>query len=104
MTAVYITDPGSILSVQQHHFQVIHKDNLCQSVPVTQVTQIILFGIWQLSRQAVKLAFSRQIPIYYINQQGQELGNCEPDSKKIGKIPIPATKTAARPRIRSRFC
>jgi CRISP-associated protein Cas1 len=85
MTAVYITDPGSILSVQQHHFQVIHKDNLCQSVPVAQVTQIILFGICQLSRQAVKLAFSRQIPIYYINQQGQELGNCEPDSKKPAK-------------------
>lgn len=79
MTAVYITQAGSTLSVQHQHFQITHKEKLYQSVPVAQVTQIILFGICQLSRQAVKLAFSRQIPIYYINQQGQELGNCEPD-------------------------
>ncbi|MEG4230852.1 CRISPR-associated endonuclease Cas1 [Microcoleus sp. Pol11C3] len=78
MTAVYITKPGSILSVQQHHFQVIHREKLCQSVPIKQVTQIILFSLCQLSRQAVKLASSRKIPIYFISRQGEELGNCEP--------------------------
>ncbi|MEG4170096.1 MULTISPECIES: CRISPR-associated endonuclease Cas1 [unclassified Microcoleus] len=81
MTAVYITQPGSILSVQQHHFQVIHRENLCQSVPIKQVTQIILFSLCQLSRQAVILASSRKIPIYFISRQGEELGNCEPQSQ-----------------------
>lgn len=82
MTAVYITQAGSILNVQHQHFQITHKEKLCQSVPVTQVTQIILFCICQLSRQAVQLASSRQIPIYYISRQGQELGSCEPQPKR----------------------
>ncbi|CBN56399.1 CRISPR-associated endonuclease Cas1 [Kamptonema sp. PCC 6506] len=85
MTAVYITEPGSILSVQQQHFQITHKDNLCVSVPVKQVTLITLFDLCQLSRQAVNLVLSRKIPIYYISRQGQELGYCEPDSKRPAK-------------------
>jgi CRISP-associated protein Cas1 len=85
MTAIYITKPGSILSVQHHHFQLAHQEKLCQSVPVTQVSQIVMLCICQLSRSAVKLAASRQIPIYYISNQGQELGNCEPAAKKPAK-------------------
>lgn len=85
MTAIYITKPGSILSVQNHHFQIAHQEKLCQSVPVTQATQIVMLCVCQLSRQAVKLATSRQIPIYYISSQGQELGSCEPEPKKPPK-------------------
>jgi CRISP-associated protein Cas1 len=97
MTAVYITEPGSILSVKNHHFQVMHKEKLCESIPVKQVTQIILFGLCQLSRLAVNLASSRQIPIYFISHQGQELGNCEPESKRPAKYRFRQLKRRSDP-------
>ena len=103
MSAVYITESGSILNVQHHHFQVIHQEKVRQSVPVKQVTQIILFGICQLSRAAVKLALSRQIPIYFISRQGQELGSCEPEVKRPAKYRFQQLKRQQDPEFSRAF-
>lgn len=77
MPTIYVIHPGSSIEVRSRYLQVFHKQQLCLGVPINRVTQIILFGICNLSRQTQVLIATRQIPVYYINVHGDQLGSLE---------------------------
>ena len=77
MPTIYVIHPGSSIDVHSRYLQVFHKQQLCLGVPINRVTQIILFGICNLSRKTQVLIATRRIPVYYINVHGDQLGSLE---------------------------
>ncbi len=78
MTTLYLTDQGSVLRVSQQRFQVFHEQILRCEVPVHQVESVILFGCCHVNQGAARLAFSRQIPIFFLSQKGRYFGRLSP--------------------------
>ena len=81
MTTLYVTDQGAYLRVQHQQFQVFHEDELCCSVPVNQVSHVVLFGCCNVSHGAVSLALRRRIPILYLASNGRYFGRLETEGQ-----------------------
>ncbi|NJO39998.1 MAG: CRISPR-associated endonuclease Cas1 [Cyanobacteria bacterium RU_5_0] len=81
MTTLYVTDQGAYLRVQHQQFQVFHQDELRCSVPVNQVSHVVLFGSCNVSHGAVSLALRRRIPILYLASNGRYFGRLETEGQ-----------------------
>ena len=81
MTTLYVTDQGAYLRVQHQQFQVFHEDELRCSVPVNQVSHVVLFGCCNVSHGAVSLALRRRIPILYLASNGRYFGRLETEGQ-----------------------
>jgi CRISP-associated protein Cas1 len=81
MTTLYVTDQGAYLRVQHQQFQVFHKDELRCSVPVNQVSHVVLFGCCNVSHGAVSLALRRRVPILYLASNGKYFGRLETEGQ-----------------------
>lgn len=77
MTTLYVTEQGSRVKVRHQQFQVYYQQKLQASVPVNQVSHILLFGCCNLSHGAMSLALRRQIPIMFLSHQGRYFGRLE---------------------------
>jgi CRISPR-associated protein Cas1 len=77
MTAIYLTEPGSILKVDRHQFQVFHYSELVFHIPISQVSQIVVFGRCEIARKANFVITSRAIPLLLLSEQGQYLSRLE---------------------------
>lgn len=82
MTTLYVTSPGSFLQVKSSHFQLFEQQQLCQEIPIKQVSQIILFSYCDLSRRAVNLALSHRIPVAFLADQGHYIGRVDADVQR----------------------
>lgn len=74
MTTLYVTDQGAYVRVKYKQFQVFHEQALKISVPVNQVSHVVLFGCCNLSHGAVSLALQRRIPVLYLASKGRYFG------------------------------
>ena len=77
MSTLYISEQGAYLKVQQQQFKVFQKEDLLCTVPVNQVSHVVLFGSCNVSHGAVSLALLRRIPILYLSQKGKYFGRLE---------------------------
>lgn len=77
MTTLYVTDQGAYLRVKYKQFQVFHEKELKCSVPVNQVSHVVLFGCCNVSHGAVSLALQRRIPILYLASKGRYFGRLD---------------------------
>jgi CRISP-associated protein Cas1 len=77
MTTLYITDQGAYLSVKNQQFQVFYQRELRIKVPVSRVSNIVLFGSCNVSHGAVSMALRRRIPIMYLSQKGRYFGRLQ---------------------------
>lgn len=81
MTTLYVTDQGAYLRVQHQQFQVFHQAELRCSIPVNQVSHVVLFGCCNVSHGAVSLALRRRIPILYLASNGRYFGRLETEGQ-----------------------
>ncbi|MBF2063642.1 MAG: CRISPR-associated endonuclease Cas1 [Calothrix sp. C42_A2020_038] len=77
MTTLYVTDQGAYLSVKDQQFQVYYQGVLRIKVPVSRVTNIILFGCCNVSHGAASMALRRRISIMYLSQKGKYFGRLQ---------------------------
>lgn len=77
MTTLYVTDQGAYVRVKYKQFQVFHEGELKISVPVNQVSHVVLFGCCNLSHGAVSLALQRHIPVLYLASNGRYFGRLD---------------------------
>ena len=77
MTTLYITEQGAYLRVQQQQFQVFYRKELRCSVPINQVSHVVVFGCCNVSHGAVSLALRRRVPILYLSNNGRYFGRLE---------------------------
>ncbi len=77
MTTLYVTDQGAYVRVRYKQFQVFHERELKISVPVNQVSHVVLFGCCNLSHGAVSLALQRRIPVLYLASNGRYFGRLD---------------------------
>jgi len=77
MTTLYVTDQGAYVRVKYKQFQVFHERELKISVPVNQVSHVVLFGCCNLSHGAVSLALQRKIPVLYLASNGRYFGRLD---------------------------
>ena len=77
MTTLYVTDQGAYVRVKYKQFQVFHERDLKITVPVNQVSHVVLFGCCNLSHGAVSLALQRRIPILYLASNGRYFGRLD---------------------------
>lgn len=77
MTTLYVTDQGAYVRVKYKQFQVFHEKELKISVPVNQVSHVVLFGCCNLSHGAVSLALQRRIPVLYLASNGRYFGRLD---------------------------
>ncbi|MEH2134927.1 MAG: CRISPR-associated endonuclease Cas1 [Nostoc sp.] len=75
MSTLYVTDQGAYLSVKNQQFQVFYQQELKIKVPVTRVSNIVMFGCCNVSHGAVSMALIRRIPIMYLSQKGRYFGH-----------------------------
>ncbi|MBD2090629.1 CRISPR-associated endonuclease Cas1 [Microcoleus sp. FACHB-1515] len=81
MTTLYVTDQGAYLRVQHQQFQVFHQQELKCSVPINQVSHVVLFGCCNVSHGAVSLALRRRVPILYLASNGRYFGRLETEGQ-----------------------
>lgn len=76
MTTLYVSEQGAFIRVHHHQFQVVSKDREAVrcSVPVNQVSHIVVFGCSNLTHGAVSLALRRRIPVLYLSSDGKYFG------------------------------
>ncbi|MEH2195490.1 MAG: CRISPR-associated endonuclease Cas1 [Nostoc sp.] len=77
MTTLYVTDQGAYLSVKNQQFQVYYQGELRIKVPVSRVSNVVLFGCCNVSHGAVSMALRRRIPIMYLSQKGRYFGRLQ---------------------------
>ncbi|MGI2906268.1 CRISPR-associated endonuclease Cas1 [Tolypothrix sp. VBCCA 56010] len=77
MSTLYVTDQGAYLSVKNQQFQVFYQSELKIKIPVTRVSNIVMFGCCNVSHGAVSMALRRRIPIMYLSQKGRYFGRTE---------------------------
>lgn len=77
MTTLYVTDQGAYLRVRYQQFQVFHEQELKCSVPVNQVSHVVLFGCCNVSHGAISLALQRRIPVLYLASNGRYFGRLD---------------------------
>lgn len=97
MKTLYITESGAILHIQARQLQVLYKQEVRQRVPIHQVEQIVLFGLCRLSRQVTTWISSRGIPVLYVSNTGQDLGNIAPTSRHPAKYRLHQLQCAQKP-------
>ncbi|MDJ0693917.1 CRISPR-associated endonuclease Cas1 [Mastigocoleus sp. MO_188.B34] len=74
MSTLYVTDQGSFLKVKNQQFHVFYQRELRIKVPVSRVSNIVLFGCCNVSHGAVSMTLRRRIPIMYLSQRGRYFG------------------------------
>ncbi|WP_178379454.1 CRISPR-associated endonuclease Cas1 [Fischerella major] len=77
MSTLYVTDQGAYLSVKNQQFQVFYQGELRIKIPVSRVSNVVLFGCCNVSHGAASLALRRRIPIMYLSQKGRYFGRLQ---------------------------
>ncbi|MBA3922962.1 MAG: CRISPR-associated endonuclease Cas1 [Nostocaceae cyanobacterium] len=77
MITIYVTEPGSYITVQNDHLLVFHQEQLYYKVFIPQVSQIVIFGKSTVKSEAASLALFRRIPILFLNNHGESLSSLE---------------------------
>ncbi len=77
MITIYVTEPGSYITVQNDHLLVFNLERLYYKVIINQVSQIVIFGKSTVTREAASLALFRRIPILFLSNQGEYLSSLE---------------------------
>jgi CRISPR-associated endonuclease Cas1/group II intron reverse transcriptase/maturase len=77
MSTLYITDQGAYLSLKNQQFKVFYQGELRIKIPVSRVSNVVLFGCCNVSHGAASLALRRRIPIMYLSQKGRYFGRLQ---------------------------
>jgi CRISPR-associated protein Cas1 len=83
MAILYVTEERACLKVKHQQFQVYREGVLEISVPVNQVSHVVLFGSGALSHGAVNLALRRQIPVMFLSGRGRYFGRLQGETAEI---------------------
>ncbi|MBW4629029.1 MAG: CRISPR-associated endonuclease Cas1 [Brasilonema octagenarum HA4186-MV1] len=81
MSTLYVTDQGAYLSVKNQQFQVYYQGELRIKVPVSRVSNVVLFGCCNVSHGAVSMALRQRIPVMYLSQKGRYFGRLETEGQ-----------------------
>ncbi len=77
MITVYVTEPGSYITVQNDYLLVLQQEHLYYRVAIHQISQIVIFGKSTVKSEAASLALFRRIPILFLSNQGEYLSSLE---------------------------
>jgi len=74
MTAIYLTQPGSLLDAKRGVFELWHDDRRQRRIPAKLTSQILVFEDSQLSKTAIALAISFRLPVLFLDRHHRHLG------------------------------
>ena len=74
---LYVTEPGSTVGVSGGRFEVTHKAERIRSVRMIDVSQVCAYGNVQVTTQALRECFAREIPLCYFSTGGWLQGIAE---------------------------
>jgi CRISP-associated protein Cas1 len=102
MSTLYVTDQGAYLSVKNQQFQVYYQGQLRIKVPVSRVSNVVLFGCCNVSHGAASLALLRRIPILYLSQKGRYFGRLQVEGDAKVEYLIQQVKCCENPEFTRR--
>lgn len=73
MVAICVTDGDAVLQVRHGSLQVFQQRQLCLSIPLERVSQILILGRCHLKREVASLVAFRRIPILFLLDRGREI-------------------------------
>ena len=77
MPTIYITEDNASITKRNQRLQVFHQQQECVSIPIRQVSQIIIFGNLHLPGDIIKTLRLHHIPIAFFTPEGECLGRVE---------------------------
>ncbi|GAA6619727.1 CRISPR-associated endonuclease Cas1 [Scytonema sp. NUACC26] len=81
MSTIYITEQDVSFKIQHRYLKVFHQQEQRISIPLRNLTQLIIFGNVNLPQDIIKLLRSHNIPVLYLTQTGEYLGRLENPSQ-----------------------
>ncbi len=74
MAHLYITDNGSVLSIDGGRFVIKQKDEMIRSVPKESVESISIFGNSSITTPCIQALLSAEIPVCFFSSKGKYYG------------------------------
>lgn len=74
---LYVTEPGTTVGVRGGRIEVSSKGEVLRSVRIIDVSQVCVFGNVQVTTQALRECFGREIPVCYLSTGGWLQGVAE---------------------------
>lgn len=85
MSTIYITEQNVSFQIQHHYFKVFHQQQQRISLPIRNISQLIIFGNIHLPNDVIKMVCSHQIPVLYLTKNGEYMGRIENPSQRQTK-------------------
>lgn len=83
---MYVTEPGSVVGIDGGRFEVGRKGERARSVRIIDVSQLCVFGNVQVTTQALRECFARDIPVCFFSSGGWLQGMAEGLPSKHGEL------------------
>ncbi|NJK64956.1 MAG: CRISPR-associated endonuclease Cas1 [Synechococcaceae cyanobacterium SM2_3_1] len=78
MDILYIVEQGCQLVLSGEQLRILRREEVLNQVPLPLLEGILVFGITQLSTQAIRACLQRRIPVVYLSRSGFCYGRALP--------------------------
>lgn len=82
-TSLHVVEHGARIGRQGERLKIDLLDGPSQSLPVRQVSDIVIHGFAQISTQALRLCAAHDIPVHWVAQGGDVLGSFSPGGSRV---------------------
>ena len=80
---IHVLEPGSRVGRTGEQLKVVRKDKPVETMPLHQVSQVVLHSFSQLSTQALHLCSDREVGIHFVSGGGRYMGSLD---RRAGSI------------------
>ncbi|MBF2063637.1 MAG: CRISPR-associated endonuclease Cas1 [Calothrix sp. C42_A2020_038] len=77
MTTIHITEQDALLKIHHRYLKVFHQHQQRISIPIRNISQLVIFGNIKLAKEVVQVARLQQIPVLYLTETGEFVGRLE---------------------------
>ncbi len=74
---IHVLEPGSRVGRTGEQLKVVRKDKPVETIPLHQVSQVVLHSFSQLSTQALHLCGDREVGIHFVSGGGRYMGSLD---------------------------
>jgi CRISPR-associated protein Cas1 len=85
MSTIYITEQDVSFQIQHRYLKVFYQQKQRISIPIRNLSQFIIFGNINLSKEVLEIIRLHRIPTLYLTQSGEYLGRLENTSELPAK-------------------
>ena len=94
---LYLQEPGAHVGKRSEHLVVKKNGAELQRIPMTAVSQVVVFGNVQLSTQAIETLTANEVPIIYLTGHGRFIAAVQPAPAKNVQLRVNQFRLFADP-------